>query len=382
MIYLDSAATTLQKPPGVPKSVSWAFGHLSSPGRGGHKAAMDAAQTAYECRLAASRLFNVKDPENVVFTFNATHALNIAVKSLARRGDKVIISGYEHNAVTRPLYAVGARVSVASSELFEPEMTLLAFEQRLSDDTALVVCNHVSNVFGYIQPVERIIDACREKKVPFILDASQSAGVLDIDFEKLGADFICMPGHKGLYGPQGTGLLLCARRPEPLLHGGTGSHSLSSEMPQLLPDRLEAGTHNMPGICGLIAGIEFVEKKGAKNILAHERELIDYAAGELIKMDGLRVFRSEYGFCQSGVLSFSIDGISCETVGEALANRDIAVRAGLHCAPLAHKTAGTITTGTVRVSTSYFNSKREINTLLNAIEDVTHDTSLYGKLLK
>ncbi len=381
MIYLDSAATTLQKPPGVQKNAAWAIGHLSSPGRGGHKAAMDAAQTAYECRLAASKLFNIKDPSNVVFTYNATHALNIAIKSIVRRGEKVIISGYEHNSVTRPLYSVGAKVSVAAAELFEPEMTLHAFERRLTDDTALVVCNHVSNVFGYILPVERIINACREKKIPFILDASQSAGVIDLDFTKLSADFVCMPGHKGLYGPQGTGLLLCARRPDALIQGGTGSHSLSAEMPDDLPDRLEAGTHNMPGITGLASGLEFVQKKGPKSILAHERELIDFAAGELIKMEGVRIFRSEYGYCQSGVLSFIIDGIPCETVGQALSERGIGVRAGLHCAPLAHKTAGTVSTGTVRLSVSYFNTKREIRAFISAINDIIHEKTLYGKLI-
>lgn len=381
MIYLDNAATTLFKPPGVPKSVAWAFGHLSSPGRGGHKAAMDAAQTSYECRLAASKLFNVREPENIVFTFNATHALNIAIKSLARRGEKIVISGYEHNSVTRPLHTIGARVSVAGSELFEPEMALMAFDKRLSDDTALVVCNHVSNVFGYILPVERISEECRKRSIPLIIDASQSAGIIDIDFEKLGAEFICMPGHKGLYGPQGTGLLLCARSPETLIQGGTGSHSLSPEMPQYLPDRLEAGTHNMPGIAGLKAGLEFVLKKRSKSILSHERELIDFAAGELIKLDGVRVFRSDYGYCQSGVLSFIVDGIPGETVAEALAARDIAVRAGLHCAPLAHKTAGTISTGTVRVSVSCFNSKRDISALISAVRSITHDQTLYGKLL-
>jgi cysteine desulfurase family protein len=381
MIYLDSAATTLQKPPNVQKRASWAFSHLGSPGRGGHKAAMEAAETAYQCRVAAARLFNVKDPENVIFTFNATHALNIAIKSLVRRGDKVIISGYEHNAVTRPLHSIGAKVSIAASELFEPEMALLAFEKRLTDDTALVVCNHVSNVFGYILPVDRIIDLCHSMHIPFILDASQSAGVIDIDFTKLGADFICMPGHKGLYGPQGTGLLLCARKPESLLQGGTGSNSLSAEMPEMLPDKLEAGTHNMPGISGLAAGLKYVDKRGTKAILAHERELIEEAAGELIKMDGVRVFRSEYGYCQSGVLSFVIEGIPCETVGEALSSRDICVRAGFHCAPLAHKTAGTISTGTVRLSVSCFNTKREIRAFINAVEDIAHDKSLYGKLL-
>lgn len=380
MIYLDNAATTYQKPSGVHKKVAWALDHLSSPGRGGYKAAMDAAQTAFECRVAAARLFHMKNPENVVFTSNATHALNIAIKSVIQRGGKAIISGYEHNAVTRPLYALGAKVSVAKAELFEPELALLSFECRLTEDTRLVICNHISNVFGYIQPVERIAAACREKNIPFILDASQSAGVIDIDAETLGADFICMPGHKGLYGPQGTGLLICQRQPETLIQGGTGSHSMSSDMPRILPDRVEAGTHNMPGIAGLKAGIDFVEKKGTSNILRHERALINYASGELMKLDGVRVYISEYDYCQAGVLSFIIDGMPCEAVAEALAAQDICVRAGLHCAPMAHKTAGTSITGTVRISVSYFNSKREINALLTAVEALSKGKAPAKKL--
>jgi cysteine desulfurase family protein len=370
MIYLDNAATTLIKPPAVARAAAWAVGHLGTPGRGGHQAAMDAARIAYECRERAASLFHVRDPENVVFTYNATHALNIAIKTIAGRGDKVIISGYEHNSVTRPLHAVGARVIVAASELFEPEMALLAVERRLNDDVTLVVCNHVSNVFGYVLPVERIAEACREKRIPFILDASQSAGVLDIDFETLGASFVCMPGHKGLYGPQGTGLLLCARKPESVLQGGTGSHSMSPDMPDVLPDRIEAGTHNMPGIAGLSAGLEYIIKKGPKNILAHERELIGYAADSLVKMEGVRVFKGEYEFCQTGVLSFLIEGIPCETIGDALSARGICVRAGLHCAPLAHKSAGTLPAGTIRISVSSFNTKRDVSVLANAVGDL------------
>ena len=370
MIYLDNAATALLKPPAVAKSAAWAVGHLSSPGRGSHQASMDASRVAYECREKAATLFNVGNPENIVFTFNATHALNIAIKSCTRRGDKVIISGYEHNSVTRPLHAVGARVIVAASELFEPEMALLAFERRLGDDISLVVCNHISNVFGFILPVERIAEACRDKKIPFILDASQSAGVLDIDFSRLGAAFVCMPGHKGLYGPQGTGLLICARRPEGLLQGGTGSYSLSSDMPDVLPDRIEAGTHNMPGIAGLSAALDFVLKKRPKNILAHERELTSAAADRLSGFERVRLFRSEYGYCQAGVLSFTVDGIPCETVGEKLTARGICVRTGLHCAPLAHKTVGTLNTGTVRVSASVFNTRRDIAALTDAVREI------------
>ena len=168
-------------------------------------------------------------------------------------------------------------------------MALHAFERRLTDDTKLVVCNHVSNVFGYIQPVERIAEACRARGVPFVVDASQSAGVCEIDFERIGADFICMPGHKGLYGPQGTGLLLCARIPKSLLQGGTGSQSALVEMPDTLPDRAEAGTHNMPGIAGLRAGIEFVERKKVQKIMAHEHSLVEYRADEAQTSSSARI---------------------------------------------------------------------------------------------
>lgn len=369
MIYLDSASTTLQKPPAVSRSVAWAVKHLSSPGRGGHRTAMSAAETAFNCRLAAARLFNVSDPENVVLTFNATHALNIAIKSLVRRDDQVLISGYEHNAVTRPLYAIGARVIVATSPLFDPDKAFEAFERRLTDSVSVVICNHVSNVFGFILPVERIAALCRARKIPLILDASQSAGVLDIDFMKLGAEFICMPGHKGLYGPQGTGLLLCAGKPDCLIQGGTGSHSLSSVMPDSLPDRLEAGTHNMPGIAGLIAGMDFVEKKGVKSIFSQERELINYAAQKLSDIEQVQIFHSDRGICQSGVLSINTKTIPCESLASLLAERDIAVRAGLHCAPLAHKTVGTLDKGTLRVSVSCFNTKRDIDYFLMCMRD-------------
>ena len=370
MIYLDSAATTLQKPPLVARAAVWATGNLSSPGRGGYSAAVEAADTAFACRESAAELFNVKDPSNVVFTHNATHGLNIAIKSLARPGDRVLISGYEHNAVTRPLYAIGANTVVAVSELFEPEMALHAFECRLTGGLAAVVCNHVSNVFGYILPIERIAAACRECGIPLIIDASQSAGMIDIDFQKLGAAYAAMPGHKGLYGPQGTGLLLCARIPDGIIQGGTGGNSRPPGMPEFLPDRLEAGTHNMPGIAGLSAGLGFVRKKGVKGILEHEQKLTQKAANGLMRLDRVKVYRSEFGYCQTGVLSFIIEGIPCETVGQELSRRGIAVRAGLHCAPLAHKTADTVSTGTVRTSVSAFNTAKDIAVFIGAVEDI------------
>jgi selenocysteine lyase/cysteine desulfurase len=333
---------------------------------------MRAAEAAYDCREKAARLFNVGDPSRVIFTSNATHGLNLAIKGLARRGSRVIVSGYEHNSVMRPLKAIGANVTVAGSELFEPETAVFAFESRLDYGADLVICNHVSNVFGYILPVTRIAELCRARDIPFILDASQSAGTIDIDFEKLGADFIAMPGHKGLYGPQGTGLLLCAKSPGSLIEGGTGSSSLLLDMPDFLPDGLEAGTHNMPGIAGLSAGLDFVQKRGVKSILEHEQSLIEYAADALVML-GARVYRSEHKCRQSGVLSFTVDGMECEDVAERLAKRGFALRAGLHCAPTAHRTAGTIKTGTIRLSLSAMNTKSEIKSFIAALRQLTVD---------
>ncbi|MCL2408027.1 MAG: aminotransferase class V-fold PLP-dependent enzyme [Oscillospiraceae bacterium] len=369
MIYLDSAATTLQKPPAVAKAAAWAVNNLTSPGRGGHKAAMAAADEMFSCREMAAGLFNVKDPSNVIITHSATHGLNIAIKSLVRPGDWVLISGYEHNAVTRPLHAIGANIVVANSELFEPEMALHTFESRLSGKFSAVICNHVSNVFGYVLPIERIAQRCHECGIPLIVDLSQSAGVLDIDFTKLGAAFAAMPGHKGLYGPQGTGFLLCSGVPDGIMQGGTGGNSKSRGMPDFLPDRLEPGTHNMPGIAGLNEGLRFVQKKGVGRILEHERDLINKAADRLEKIDRITVFKSNLRDCQTGVLSFVVECIPCETVAEELARRDIAVRAGMHCAPMAHLSAGTNATGSVRISVSAFNTSREINVFLGAVED-------------
>ncbi|MCI8915396.1 MAG: aminotransferase class V-fold PLP-dependent enzyme [Oscillospiraceae bacterium] len=353
MIYLDSAATTLEKPGAVPRAAAWAMTHLASPGRGGHAPGMGAAKLMYDMREQAARLFHVGDPEQVVLTYNATHGLNIAIRSLVKPGGTVVISGYEHNAVTRPLHAIpGVTVKVAAGPLFDPDGVYAAFEREVTPGVDAVICNHVSNVFGFIQPVDRIARLCRERGVPLIVDASQSAGALSVDLEGWGAAFVAMPGHKGLYGPQGTGLLLCGGDAQPLLHGGTGSLSVSQEMPDFLPDRLEAGTHNVCGAAGLLAGLRFVSRTGPGRIHAHERALVRRFMDRLEGAPGVRVFRGE---AQSGLCSVILDGLDCEETGEALARRGVAVRAGLHCAPLAHRTAGTQDTGTVRFSFSAFN---------------------------
>lgn len=358
MIYLDSAATTLQKPAPVAQAVVRAMKTCASPGRGGHKPAMLAADVAYRCRELAGELLGVADPERVVFTCNATHGLNIAIRSLVSPGDRVVISGWEHNAVTRPLKALDAQVQVARGPLFDRPAALAAFEELVTPETRCVICTHCSNVFGMTLPVEDIAKLCRERGVPLIVDAAQSAGCLPVDLDGWGAAFVAMPGHKGLYGPQGTGLLLCGQdaTATPLLLGGTGSASLSQDMPDFLPDRLEAGTHNVPGLAGLLEGLRFVLRRGPEVILAHERKLVTLAQERLGQLPGVELFRGTQPDAQAGVLSLRLHGRDCEEVGAWLGERGVAVRSGLHCAPLAHETGGTLDTGTVRVSFSAFNT--------------------------
>ncbi len=371
MIFLDSAATSLRKPPAVARAMARAVRGLSSPGRGGYASARAAARTAFACREAAARLFRVPSPEQVVFTSSATHALNIAIHALVKPGSRVVISGFEHNAVTRPLYAIPeVEVRVARAPLFQPRAQREAFCRLLEEKPDAAVCTHVSNVFGSVLPVEEIAEECRARGVPLILDVSQSAGALPLDFSALGADFLAMPGHKGLCGPQGTGLLLCGRVPEPLLRGGTGSASRSRAMPDFLPDRLEAGTHNMPGIAGLLEGIRFLESEGVETVRRREEELLARLAAGLRALPGVEVFAAEEPGRQSGALSFRVAGLDCEELGEALGERDVAVRAGLHCAPLAHETAGTLESGTVRVSVGALTRPWEVEGFLEILKEL------------
>lgn len=375
MIYLDSAATTLQKPQQVSRAMAHAVSTMASPGRGGHRPAMLAAETAFACREAAAELFQVPEPERVVLTFNATHALNLAIKTLVHPGDTVLISGYEHNAVTRPLAAMeGVAVKTALSPLFAPDRMLRSFQEQLTPDVRAVICTHVSNVFGYVLPIPEIAALCRARGVPLVVDASQSAGCLPVTLSGWGAAFIAMPGHKGLYGPQGTGLLLCGQEEvTPVLEGGTGSASERQEMPEFLPDRLEAGTHNIPGAAGLLEGLRFVARQGPEAILNHERRLALRAAEGLSRLGGVEVFAAPGLVNQAGVVSFRVPGVDCEEVAAALGAAETAVRAGLHCAPLAHRTAGTLETGTVRVSFSAFNQAQEVERFLRLMHKLMRE---------
>ena len=344
MIYLDHGATSFPKPRQVTIAMARAMERCGNPGRGGHEPAMEAARTVFACREQAAKFFDCKE-EQVVFTSCCTHGLNMAIRTAVKPGDPVVISGFEHNAVTRQLYVLGAKVTVAGRRLFSPEDTLWQFEQALKKGQKAAVITHVSNVFGYILPVEEISALCKQYHTPLIVDAAQSAGILPLSAQKLGADFIAIPGHKGLLGPQGTGLLLCRKQPVPLLYGGTGTASLEQRMPPELPEGAEAGTLNVPGIAGLAAGIDMVRKLGIENIFTREQREAQRCAQRL-EQAGYRVF---HGTCQGGTVSF-LPGEDCEVFAEKLAQKGIAVRAGLHCAPLAHESGGTLETGTVRVS--------------------------------
>lgn len=371
MIYLDSAATTLQKPISVSEAVARAVRTLTSPGRGGYQRSMDAANTVFTCREEAARLFNVPNPEQVVFTFNATHGLNIAIRSLVSQGTRVVISGYEHNAVTRTLASIpGIDLSVARSNLFDRVRTSEAFRRELESGADVVICTHVSNVFGFILPIEEIAALCQENKTKLIVDASQSAGSIPVDFKRLSADFLAVPGHKGLYGPQGTGLLLCKNQAEPLIFGGTGSDSALQNMPDYLPERLEAGTYNVPGIAGLLEGLRYLRRRGIENIQRHERNMIVRAKKKLSQLERVTLFFGEDDGVQSGVLSLQVEGMDCEYLAQLLGERGIAVRAGLHCAPEAHRSAGTLDTGTVRLSVSDFNTETEIDAFVSKMKSI------------
>ncbi len=370
-IYFDNAATTLLKPAAVISAVCNTMRTCSSPGRGAYSQAARAAETVYECRQSAAELFNVKNPENVVLTMNATHALNLAIKSVVPPHGRAIVSGYEHNSVMRPLAALSAEVTIIRTALFDKKAYLEELQRVLSEvKPDAVICTHVSNVFGFILPVGEAALLSKRSGAAFILDASQSAGALRVDATALGADFIAMPGHKGLYGPQGTGLLLCNAPSGTLIEGGTGSDSASRFMPDYLPDRLEAGTHNVPGAAGLAEGIRFILKRGTDSIWRHEQILKKRAVIELRQLPEIQLYASCEPEAQSAVISFNIRNIDCETVAEHLGRNGVAVRSGLHCSPQAHMSAGTFDTGTVRISFSVFNSLEQLDQFSKTVKKV------------
>lgn len=367
MIYLDNAATTLEKPPAVSRAMCWAMRHAGGAGRSAHPPAMLGADIIYDTRRLAAQVFDVPDPTRVIFTANATQALNMALYAMAQTRRHFAISGFEHNAVYRPILELVKRnhlkLTMLRSALWEDALLLEQAEQAIRDGADCFVLCHVSNVFGYIQPLEQLDALLSEHGISLVLDASQSAGVLPLSVSKLHSlAAVGMPGHKGLYAPPGTGMLLWMSQdlPAPLLLGGTGSLSEQADMPDFLPDRLESGTVNVAGIAGLFEGLQFVSKVGESEIAAWECKLRDLVTEKLREVPGVTVYASPDPQKQTGVLSFTCRQLPCEIVAQRLAEHNICVRAGLHCAPLAHSTAGTLETGTVRISPGWFQSVRQM----------------------
>ncbi|HEY3346347.1 MAG TPA: aminotransferase class V-fold PLP-dependent enzyme [Nitrospirota bacterium] len=376
MIYLDNAATSHPKPEEVYVAVDTALRSCSAnPGRSGHKMALEANRLIFEARENISRLFGIKHPERIIFTQNATGALNLAIKGLLAPGDHCVTTSIEHNSVVRPLHCLSrqgigvGRVNASEEGLVDPENIAAAINKK----TRLVAVNHASNVIGTINPVAKIAAAAHDRGVPVLVDASQTAGTVSINVEESGIDLLACPGHKGLLGPQGTGFLYVAPHInlKPILFGGTGSRSDIEDMPDFLPDRHEAGTLNTPGIAGLNAGVLFLIKTGVESVFNHEDLLCKMLIEGLSDIPGVKVYGPGSCTRRAAVISFNIGDIDPSTIGNRLdAEFDIAVRVGIHCAPGAHRTIGTYPRGTVRVSPGYFTKQEDIETAVEALKTI------------
>lgn len=375
MIYFDNAATTWPKPQSVINAVAESIRYYSAnPGRSGHKMAINAGERVYECREAISDFFGLGNPCGVVFTLNATHALNIVINGILSEGDHVICTSMDHNSVLRPIFALkdNIEISVASAKS-DGYVEAEDIKKLIKPNTALIVMTHVSNVCGTIQPAYEIGKIARDNGIPLLLDASQSAGILDIDMQRDNIDFLAMPGHKALYGPMGTGILCINSKIllKPMISGGTGSYSYELSQPKELPDRYESGTLNFPGICGLNAGLRFIKSIGISNIMKHEMKLAEYFLGEISQMKDYSVIGKNNTNGRTGVISITHSKISSADLAERLNSLyNIATRAMYHCAYLSHKALGTAENGTLRISLGIFNTIGQIKTLLYALENM------------
>ncbi len=374
MIYFDNGATTYPKPEIVFRQTVNGFKNYSfNSGRGGYSASISASERIYNVREKIGLMFGA-EPQNIVFTKNCTEALNIAIKGLVKKGDHIIISSLEHNAVFRPVYALHSAGYIdfdIADFSFDEDETVANFERLIRRNTSLIVCMHSSNVFGVVFPIKKIGEMAKRHNVRFVVDCAQSAGILPVNMKEFNIDAICAPGHKSLYGAMGTGFAAFADNMDisTIIEGGTGSESLNPKQPLSLPDRLESGTLNNAGIISLGAGIDFINRRGMDNIYNHELLLIDYIYHGLEKIPNVKLYCPKPEKNKSTpLLSFNFKDYSSEKAAAYLARNNIAVRAGLHCAPLAHKHFGTVETGTVRICPSVFTTKKDCEILINTIK--------------
>lgn len=375
MIYLDNAATTFPKPQSVARAAADSIKTMANPGRSGHALSQNTAIAVYNTREKLAEMFGAPSVENVVFTLNCTHAVNYVLKGLLNKGDRVVTSSFEHNAVMRPLEKLkkaGVHYDIAEAYPDDREATIRSFARMINPNTRLVICTAASNVIGLKMPLEEIGMMCKQYGAIFVVDAAQMAGVCDINMQKMNIDYLCIATHKGLYAPMGTGVLICADNGlDTIIEGGTGTASIMLDQPRELPEMLESGTINVPGIIGLRAGIDFVNSKGTAKIYSHEMELIRHLYKSLRTVPGVNLYTPMPDENYVPVLSFNITGMNSVEAANTLSRAGFATRAGLHCAPLAHKRIGTIESGTVRVCPSVFTSRQDIDRLIGTVKTIS-----------
>jgi len=377
VVYLDHAATSWPKPPGVLTAMQKAMEEAAAnPGRGSHQMAVQASRVLFETRRVLAQLFRVKNPNNIIFTHNTTQALNMAIKGILKSGDYVVATMIEHNSVRRPLEYLMRTLDIQVDYIGvndQGELDMQQLEACLSKKPRLVVCSHSSNLLGSILPIQRIGELARSSGAVFLVDAAQSAGVLDIDVESCCIDMLAFPGHKGLLGPQGTGGLYLSPEIElePLIHGGTGSQSEEKEMPSVRPDRYEAGTLNTIGIAGLRAGVEYVLRETPQRIYEHEWALTQMMIDGLKGLPGMNLLGPAQGKERTGIVAFTIEGRDSTEIAFRLDRQyGIAVRAGMHCTPLAHYAVRTDKTGAVRASVGANSTEQEVQRMVEAMREL------------
>lgn len=380
MIYLDNAATTLKKPDAVYKKFmnTWYF-YGANAGRGGHRLALAASMKIYEASSNIAKLFNIENPENIAFTYNATMALNMAIKGILSENDHVVITSLEHNSVYRPVVSCKCLYTVVMcDENFE--ISVEAIENAIRPNTKMIIVNHASNVCKTICDIEKIGLAAKKHGCVFLVDCAQSGGVLNIDVEKMNIDLLAFAGHKSLFGPQGTGGLYVSENInlKTIIEGGSGANSLDSAQPFDMPEHLTAGTANTPGIAALGEGVKFVLKEGTNAIYAHENMLLTAFCDAVKNMKNVILYTENQKGCS--VASINIKNLDAVEAAKILdKNYSIAVRSGYHCAPLCHRMLGTIDIGgTIRFSFGYFNTKKETARAIDAVYKISKNINYVG----
>ena len=374
IIYLDNAATSFPKPPSVAREMRRCIDYYcGNAGRGSHKLSLLAANKIYECREAICTLINAPSPENIVFVPSCSYGLNLIIKGILKQGDHVLISDMEHNSVYRPISRLANdgkitfdTFSALSSAEKTDDIILKNIEKKLHKNTKLIICTHQSNICSFSLPITKIGELCKKYNILFAIDVAQSIGHYNIDMQKSNINYISAPGHKGLYGPQGSAFVAINSNHilEPLIEGGNGIYSLDTTMPDFLPERHEVGTLPLPSIVGLCEGIKEVKSRGIDEISAHERELFVYLRERLLNINAVTVYAPEY---MGNTLSFNIKHIPPERVCDLLDEGNICVRAGFHCSSLGHTSLGTKDSGTVRASFGIYNTKNDIDRLVSVI---------------